>query len=748
MEDVFLKGLTQSQQTAAQHVDGPALVLAGPGSGKTMVVTRRVARLVNLGIAPWQILALTFTNKAANEMRQRIDTLLDQSSLNGSGLTVATFHSFCARLLRRYASHLGLRETFSIYASTDQREAAKQAVVRAGLDLSNWTPMSALNAISNAKNEMKDATDYAASAGDFYTRTIARIYAGYEDILKAAGAVDFDDLLLLTAKLLKSHVDVRQELQDRFQYVLIDEYQDTNHAQFVIAQALVEKHRNLFVVGDPDQSIYAWRGADIGNILEFTEHHSAAVTVELGQNFRSTGHIVEAAAGLISRNNSHLHKELYTELGPGERPQLIAAIDEESEARRVVDLFRSRHSEQGTPWSEMAVLYRVNALTRVLETAFREAQIPYVIARGTAFYERKEVKDALAYLRILANPDDDLALKRIINTPPRGIGATTLNRVEQFALDSGCSLLEGMQRVAQVTDVSARSRGAVKRFVDLLGKWRSLLVDEGQSSLLESLDLADLVEQVVRESGLYDLFRSARTEEDVQRLANLEELVSAAASFIRPQVVVWSPESAQGDDEEEDHGLVGMLGSFLESVALVSDQDLIDPELGAVTLMTLHAAKGLEFDTVAMVGVEQGLLPHIRASGDDNAMEEERRLCYVGMTRARKHLIMTRAQQRTVRGMRQQSSSSQFLEEIPSGSLDQEVIDDPWAQEYEPDIGRSLSQSSLSAGQRVVHPTFGRGRIRNVNHQHRGGKAIVEFDTGITRTLILEYANLRPIGSQ
>ncbi len=567
MDDLFIDGLTPPQQVAVQHVDGPALVLAGPGSGKTMVVTRRVARLVHLGIAPWQILALTFTNKAANEMRHRIDALLDDSEIVGSGLTVATFHSFCARLLRRFAESVGLSETFSIYDSSDQREAAKQAVVRAGLDLSNWTPMSALNAISNAKNEMQDATDFSASASDFYTRTIARIYASYEEILRAAGAVDFDDLLLLTAKLLKNNVDVRTELQERFSYVLIDEYQDTNHAQFVIAQTLVEGHRNLFVVGDPDQSIYAWRGADIGNILEFTQHHPSAITVALGQNFRSTGYIVEAAAGLIAQNTSHLPKELFTELGSGQRPQLMATINEESEARRVVEVFRTRHEEQGTPWSEMAVLYRINALTRVLEAAFRESQIPYVIARGTAFYERKEVKDALAYLRVLANPSDDVALKRIVNNPPRGIGATTLNRIEQFALASGCSLYEGMQRVTEVTEVSARSRSAVHRFMQLLGKWQMHLQSQEQTMLLDGPDFADLVEEVIRESGLYELFRSGRTEEDLQRLSNLEELVSAAASFIRPQVVVWStsPEGHSDESEEGARGLSVTLSSFLES---------------------------------------------------------------------------------------------------------------------------------------------------------------------------------------
>ncbi|MEE2718715.1 MAG: UvrD-helicase domain-containing protein, partial [Planctomycetota bacterium] len=432
-EHELLNGLTDAQVDAVTTTEGPLLVLAGPGSGKTTVVTRRIAWLLAQGIPSWQLLALTFTNKAAGEMRDRVDALLPGVSGERRGLTIMTFHGFCARLLRQYPDEARVPSNYSIYDTTDRRAALKQAVRNAGLDSGNWTPASVGEAISQCKNRLTTAEQHDAGGGDFYTRSIGRIYREYQTILDRNGALDFDDLLLKVAVMLRDDDEMRQTLQDRFRYLMIDEYQDTNQAQFVIASALVGPQRNICVVGDPDQSIYGWRGADISNILDFEHQFSAAKVVSLGRNFRSTGHIVEASAGLIRRNSSHRERTLHTELGDGDRVVVAGAADEHDEARQLVDLFRDQFMA-GTPWREMAVLYRINALSRVLEQAFRDGQIPYVVARGTAFYERAEIKDALSYLRLVVNPRDEVALRRIINTPPRGIGKTSLDRVEKHAI--------------------------------------------------------------------------------------------------------------------------------------------------------------------------------------------------------------------------------------------------------------------------------------------------------------------------
>ncbi|MDG1899497.1 MAG: UvrD-helicase domain-containing protein, partial [Phycisphaerales bacterium] len=419
------RDLTEAQIEAVTTTSGPLLVLAGPGSGKTTVVTRRIAWLLAQGIPSWQLLALTFTNKAAGEMRDRVQSLLSETGQDQRGLTIMTFHGFCARLLRQHAEDANVSPNFTIYDTTDRRAALKQAVRNAGLDSSNWTPASVGEAISNCKNQLMTAETHDSGSGDFYTRSIGRVYKEYQTILTRNDAVDFDDLLLKVALMLRDNEAVRTSLQERFQYLMIDEYQDTNQAQFVIASALVGPQRNICVVGDPDQSIYGWRGADITNILDFEDQFQSAKVVSLGRNFRSTGHIVDASANLIQRNTSHRERTLHTELGEGEKVAVAGSVDEHEEAQEIVHGFRQRFIE-GTPWREMAVLYRINSMSRVLEQKFRDAQIPYVVARGTAFYERAEIKDALSYLRMVVNPRDDVAMRRVINTPPRGIGKTSL----------------------------------------------------------------------------------------------------------------------------------------------------------------------------------------------------------------------------------------------------------------------------------------------------------------------------------
>ena len=729
-------------------MDGPALILAGPGSGKTRVITRRVAWLLVNGIPAWQVLALTFTNKAAGEMRDRIDALLPESMSNRRGLFVSTFHAFCARQLRQHGEEIGLDPGFSIYDTSDQRAAMKEALNSAGLESGNWTPASALSAVSHAKNQLKDASAYEEEASDFYTRSIARAFRAYEGVLQRNNAVDFDDLLLRTANLLRTNEGVRAQLQDRFRYVLIDEYQDTNHAQFVIADAIANAHGNLFVVGDPDQSIYGWRGADVGNILEFEEKYSGTLIIPLGRNFRSTGHIVSAASGLIQNNRRRKHKDLHTELGDGDPVHLRYCQDERHEAEQVADAIRAAAAD-GVEFREMAILYRVNALSRVLEDALRNAALPYVIARGTAFFERREIKDALAYLRALSNPVDDVALSRIVNVPARQIGSRTLKAIERHALHERLSLLEALEDVARVDGLGARAIRAVSAFVQMFKRWRATL---------ESGHLAQLpgfIAQIITESGLEGMHLGSGDEEGLERVANLNELVSAAAEFEMPEEIDSSEAAGEQEPALTMASLVEALRSFLESVALVSDQDAIDQSRGAVTLMTLHAAKGLEFDFVAMVGLEEGMLPHARSQEGEHELEEERRLCYVGMTRAKRTLHLSLAASRAVRGQRSRTIPSSFIGELPEehlevdrldGSGDFEdgysiVYDAEYADEPHESAGGGFA-SRFPAGTVVRHPQFGIGTVKSISPRGTVSSARVAFHGIGTKTLILEYARL------
>lgn len=739
--DELMADLTPPQRDAAAVVDGPVLVLAGPGSGKTRVITRRIAHLVSIGVPAWQILAVTFTNKAAGEMRERVDQLIPPDVPGRRGLTVATFHGFCARLLRDHADAAGLDANYSIYDSADQKNAMKRALEQAGLDPSNWSPASVLGQVSNAKNALQSPEAFAADAADFHARTIAKAYTAYQAILDRNHAVDFDDLLRHSARLLREEGVVRDAMQERFRYVLIDEYQDTNHAQFIIANAIAGGHRNIFVVGDPDQSIYAWRGADVRNILDFESHYPGATVIPLGQNFRSTGHIVRASAGLIANNRRRKHKELTTELDDGESVAVFRLADEHAEARHVVDHFKTLAS-QGVAWGDMAILYRVNALSRVLEDEFRREGVPYVIARGTAFYDRKEIKDALAYLRMLANAADDVAFRRIINSPARGIGESTIKRLEAIGAATGRGLDAVCRDPGSLGDLATRSRKAVERFAATVAGWRTELASG------DSTGFGDLVARVLRESGLEKPEAAFESEEERQRQANLGELVSAAEDFIAPSL------------ERSEDGTIPMalvLREYLESVALVSDADAIDAERGAVTLMTLHAAKGLEFHAVALVGLEDGLLPHTRARESELELEEERRLCFVGMTRAERHLLMTCAGIRTMRGMRQPTIRSQFLDEIPEEHRTDHDFGDEWGGlrgdddgddrriEYDDVDDPESLPAAYRAGTVVRHQQFGTGVVVSFSHRGRVHSVVVDFKVVGRKTLVLEYAKLQRV---
>jgi DNA helicase-2/ATP-dependent DNA helicase PcrA len=753
----LLEGLTDPQREAVMATEGPLLVIAAAGSGKTRVITRRIAYLVHMGIPPWQILAVTFTNKAAAEMRNRVTSILPPHLPGLRGLTVTTFHSLCARLLRTYVDVLqvpGLNSSYSIFDSADQLSVMKSVLKRLDLSASNFPPRSLLARISGLKNRLITAEQASGQSADFFSRQIARAYLAYDDELRKNNGVDFDDLLMLTARLLREHPDVAAEVQERYQYLLIDEYQDTNHAQLRIATALADARRNICVVGDPDQSIYAWRGADITNILEFEDQYPDATVVALGQNFRSTTFILQAADHLIRFNQQRKHKDLFTTREGGETPQVILCADAEHEADVVIDYFRRlREEDDRLQWKDMAVFYRTNALSRVLEEALLKSGIPYVVARGTAFYQRKEVRDALAYLRLIANPVDEISLRRVINTPARGISKATVERVERFAIHARSSFYDALVRVEENDALTARAGAAVKRFTSMVESWRRAgerpIDPEDPQATAEML--RDLVADVIKSSGLEAYYRkSAVTEEDAQRLENLSELVSSAAAFAedwlgREPEVVDASDEAVGEGEPADAStLYDVLFAWLEQVSLVADVDNLDPDIGAVSLMTLHAAKGLEFPAVAIIGLEEGLLPHSRSRESERELEEERRLCFVGITRAMEHLLITCARKRSVRGFTERTIMSQFLGELPEDivsfsdqsehRLEYEDVGDPLYDEDE--------YGSIPMGCRVRHPQFGPGRVHAVLP---GGYVKVKFDQAGLKTLALTYARLERI---
>ncbi len=705
----LLGDLTEPQIEAVTHRDGPLLVLAGAGSGKTRTITRRVAYLAATGVKPYNILAITFTNKAANEMRERIVA----GGVRG-GVTVCTFHSLCARLLREHADQAGFDQNYSIFDQSDRTKVIKEAVARADLAADRFTPSAVESVISRAKNELKTAEVYRAEASDWSSSTIARIFLAYEELMAEQNALDFDDLLLKMALLLRDNDALRDELEDRFRYVLIDEYQDTNHAQYTLAQRLTLNRQNLCATGDPDQSIYAWRGADISNIMDFERDFPDAKVVRLEQNYRSTKAILSAASLLIAANRKRKSKGLWTENAQGEQIQVVECSDAEDEAGWVAETIKGMQAQR--PWGEIAIFYRVNAMTRVLEGALRREQVPYQIARGVEFYNRKEIKDALAYLRLIANPADEVSLVRVINEPARGIGKTSLQRLINHARRHRISVFHAACRA---DGIEALKRGGVKikKFADMIRGYQ-----EGPQSPVRSI-----LEGIVVDSGM----QAALEKEGGDALDNVNELITAAEEY---------------DQDSSD----GSLSEWLHQISLVSDVDAVDDEAGAVTLMTLHAAKGLEFPVVFIIGLEEGLLPHGRAvdpRATDDEMEEERRLCFVGMTRAREELVMTHARYRTLRGVTERMAESRFLSELPREEIrfesrqghDDDDSFDEW-QRPEPS-----QYAKLGKGQLVRHPMFGFGRIVWIDPLGQRTRAGVRFTSGVEKTLILEYAKVQVI---
>ena len=631
--------LNEPQRQAVQHRDGALLVLAGPGSGKTRVITRRAAALVHAGVPPRNVLAITFTNKAATEMRQRIEALGV-----ARGMWVCTFHALGVRLLREYGELAGVRAGFTVYDESDRLRTIKDAMAACSVSPDHLRPDRAQSVISNAKNELLSPDEFRGRSDHFDARMIANVYEAYEGLLTKQNAVDFDDLLLRVALLLRRNEDVRERLNIRFRYVLVDEYQDTNHAQYLIARYLAEQHGNLCVTGDPDQSIYSWRGADIRNILEFERDFPDAVTIRLEQNYRSTPPILAAASAVIANNSRRKHKELWTE-NAGDEPVRVWEFSEgRDEAERIGDALLALRDD-GIDWCDIAIMYRTNALSRGMEEALRHRGIPYRIARGVEFYNRKEIRDVLGYLRIVANPDDDVALLRILNTPARGIGKTTIERVRAFAARHNLPMLAALRAADEIDGLRTAAK-KIRAFLKLIDKLRDVA---------SGGPVADAVAAALTETGLEAEYAREHESGGEDRLANVQELVTAAARY---------------EAEADEPSLV----DFLARVSLTSDQDQVDSAAGCVTLMTLHAAKGLEFPVVFIVGLEQGMLPHERSLRGDGDLEEERRLLFVGITRAMRRLYLTHAAQRLIRGQLTPLASSQFLRELPEGAVQFEAF--------------------------------------------------------------------------
>jgi len=632
MDDPLLANLTPAQQEAVLHVDGPLLILAGPGSGKTRVVTHRIAHLLRTGIAAQRILALTFTNKAAEEMRRRVERLAP-----GKPVWVSTFHRFCAKLLREHGRLVGLAENFTIYDTSDSHSTLKRTIDLLDVDIGHFTPQQIAHHISWAKNNLIPAAQYQPRPGHPLGAVAAKIYPAYQQALLKANAVDFDDMLLHVAVMLRENPEVRTLLDARYRYILVDEYQDTNLAQYAIVRALSMDYPNLSVTGDPDQSIYGWRGANLSNILEFENDYPDVHVVRLEQNYRSTKAIVRAAASLIAYNKRRKEKDLFTDNGEGDPVRLTTYFSNREEAETIAARIASEIRAGRRRPRDFAVFYRVNALSRSLEFAFRDAAVPYQIVNGVEFFQRAEIKDVMAYLRLLNNPADDEAFMRVVNTPTRGIGKTSLKRLASEADARRIPLLDLARHADRVEGLGKKPAGALIGFAALVDRLARLTLKP----------IEELMGHVLSESGYQEHLKQSDAAEDEERLANVEELLTVARDF---------DEKTPGE---------GRLEEFLEEICLVNDTDFLDGEDDRVTLMTLHASKGLEFPVVFLTAVEHGLLPHERSREHPDELEEERRLMFVGMTRAQEELNISLARYREFRGQRRLTVPSQFLMELP-----------------------------------------------------------------------------------
>lgn len=726
--------LNDRQCEAVKHTEGPLLITAGAGSGKTKVLTCRIAHLLELGVAPYRILAITFTNKAAKEMKERVTNLVGAQA---DSIWLSTFHSFCAKLLRFEVDGFhGYTRNFTIYDSSDQLVLVKDCLKKLNLDDKQFTPRSVLGTISSAKNVLMDAKAFAAKASDFYEQKVADVYALYQEKLRENNAVDFDDLLFLAVRLLQENEEVREKYQTRFQYILVDEYQDTNHAQYALTKILAARWRNICVVGDADQSIYAWRGADIRNIIDFTRDYPDAASIKLEQNYRSTKTILHAANAVIDNNESRPKKTLWTENPTGNKIIHYQAQTEHDEADYIAGVIYNRHEISHEPYGDMAILFRTNAQSRVLEEKLMRYAIPYTMVGGTKFYDRKEIKDVLAYLRLLYNPEDSLSLTRIINVPKRNIGATTMEHVAAYAEAQGISLFEALSSTDEIP-VTKRAKASLENFAAMIF---DLLND------IEGKDVLSLIETVIKQTGYGDML-DKEAEHDPQgesRKENVGEFLSVAKDYM-------------------DSNPEGNLQDFLENVALVSDVDDFESSDSKVTLMTLHAAKGLEFPVVFLTGLDEGLFPHSRTLMDPAQVEEERRLAYVGITRAERQLYVTNAVTRTMYGRISAYMPSRFLAEIPpqfmedyhrkSAMPQSRTTAVPGKQRVSiltKPVASSLPKKhavtdTFAKGDKVRHKIWGIGTVLDVIGEGTNMQMKIQFPTKGVRQVVVKYAPLEKI---
>ena len=724
----LLTGLNKEQQQAVQHTEGPLLILAGAGSGKTKVLTVRIAHLLAQGVNPYEILAITFTNKAAKEMKSRVEGLVGDVA---NRIWLSTFHSFCAKFLRfELDNFLGYNSNFTIYDTSDSQAVIKAALKALNLDDKYYPVGAMIAAISDAKNKLLFASDFRKQARDFYQQKVADVYEYYERELRKNNALDFDDLLLVAVKLLQSNEAVLDKYSKRFRYVMIDEYQDTNHAQYLLAKLLASHWKNIAVVGDADQSIYAWRGADIQNILDFEKDYPNCTSIKLEQNYRSTKIILDAANAVIENNEGRPKKNLWTDKTEGAKIQHFTAQSEHEEAAFIGDTIAKKHDIHGVPYGDMAVLYRTNAQSRVLEEALIKRALPYTMVGGTKFYDRKEIKDVLAYLRVLYNPFDDLSLLRIINVPKRSIGATTVAKLQDYARANGTSLFMTLTQLHLVDSIKGKTKEKLEEFGILI----FTLVAE-----MEDRTVLDILESILDRTGYLAQLEESTDPQDQARAENIGELLSVAKDF-------------------QDTNPSGTVEDFLEQVALVNDVDSFEQEESKVTLMTLHAAKGLEFPIVFLGGLEEGLFPHSRTLMNPEEIEEERRLAYVGITRAEKELYISNATTRTVFGRTSSYLPSRFIDEIP-----EELVDGLRAKRKVPDdIKRHVPQhmsvtsrpvtkpivrneviADWKVGDTAIHSKWGNGKVINVAGEGAGMKLTIEFPTQGVRVVMAKFAPVK-----
>ena len=724
----LLTGLNKEQQQAVQHTEGPLLILAGAGSGKTKVLTVRIAHLLAQGVNPYEILAITFTNKAAKEMKSRVEGLVGDVA---NRIWLSTFHSFCAKFLRfELDNFLGYNSNFTIYDTSDSQAVIKAALKALNLDDKYYPVGAMIAAISDAKNKLLFASDFRKQARDFYQQKVADVYEYYERELRKNNALDFDDLLLVAVKLLQSNEALLDKYSKRFRYVMIDEYQDTNHAQYLLAKLLASHWKNIAVVGDADQSIYAWRGADIQNILDFEKDYPNCTSIKLEQNYRSTKIILDAANAVIENNEGRPKKNLWTDKTEGAKIQHFTAQSEHEEAAFIGDIIAKKHDIHGVPYGDMAILYRTNAQSRVLEEALIKRALPYIMVGGTKFYDRKEIKDVLAYLRVLYNPFDDLSLLRIINVPKRSIGATTVAKLQDYARANGTSLFMTLTQLHLVDSIKGKTKEKLEEFGILI----FTLVAE-----MEDRTVLDILESILDRTGYLAQLEESTDPQDQARAENIGELLSVAKDF-------------------QDTNPSGTVEDFLEQVALVNDVDSFEQEESKVTLMTLHAAKGLEFPIVFLGGLEEGLFPHSRTLMNPEEVEEERRLAYVGITRAEKELYISNATTRTVFGRTSSYLPSRFIDEIP-----EELVAGLRAKRKVPDdIKRHVPQhmsvtsrpvtkpivrneviADWKIGDTAIHSKWGNGKVINVAGEGAGMKLTIEFPTQGVRVVMAKFAPVK-----